>query len=261
MVTTRGPAQPHPTVPASRPGGDTVAVDITDLWICRGRHTILRGVDLAVARGSITGLVGPSGCGKTTLMRAVAGTQRIARGSIRVLGRPAGDASLRGRIGYDPQAAALHADLTVTEELRYFAAVLGAPRGDVQRVIAELHLEDHAGQLIGKLSGGQRSRASLAAALLGTPELLILDEPTVGLDPLLRDELWHMFGALTECGITLLVSTHVMDEAVRCPHIVLMHHGNVLACASPAELCAGTGRTGLENAFKDFITASMNGPR
>ncbi|GHF53124.1 multidrug ABC transporter ATP-binding protein [Streptomyces mashuensis] len=258
MVTTRGPAPRHRTGPVPP---DAVAVDIAGLWVSRGRHTILRGIDLTIARGSITGLVGPSGCGKTTLMRAVTGTQRIARGSVRVLGRPAGDASLRGRIGYDPQAAALHTDLTVTEELRYFAAVLGAPPCDVQRVIAELRLQDHAGRLVGRLSGGQRSRASLAVALLGTPELLILDEPTVGLDPLLRDELWQLFVALAERGITLLVSTHVMDEAIRCPRVALMHHGTVLACAAPAELCAGTGRSGLEDAFKDLITASTGGPR
>ncbi len=118
-------------------------------------------------------------------------------------------------IGFETQNPAIYADLTITEALRYFASVLRAPMSDVDRVLAEVGLPDHAGKLVGSLSGGQHSRANLAVALLGKPELLVLDEPTVGLDPVLRDELWSLFRRLADGGATLLVSSHVMDEAAR----------------------------------------------
>jgi ABC-2 type transport system ATP-binding protein len=206
-----------------------------------------------VAPGAVTGLLGPSGCGKTTLMRAVVGVQKVAGGTVAVLGRPAGSSSLRSRVGYVTQAPSVYADLTVAENLRYFAAVLGAPPGDVDRVVGEVGLEESVDSLISALSGGQRARVSLAAALLGTPELLVLDEPTVGLDPVLRRDLWAMFHRLADAGVTLLISSHVMDEASRCDRLMLMRDGRLLADDTPAALLGQTGTSDVEAAFLALV--------
>jgi ABC-2 type transport system ATP-binding protein len=201
----------------------------------------------------ITGLLGPSGCGKTTLMRSIVGVQIVEGGAVTVLGHPAGSPPLRKQIGYATQNPAIYADLTVTEALRYFAAVLRAPMSDVDRVIREVGLTDHAGKLVGELSGGQHSRANLAVALLGKPELLVLDEPTVGLDPVLRDELWALFRDLADAGVTLLVSSHVMDEAARSDRLLLMLEGVLLADETPDQLRSRTGSTDLEQAFLRLV--------
>jgi ABC-2 type transport system ATP-binding protein len=148
----------------------------------------------------------------------------------------------------------VYTDITVTENLRYFASVLGAPRGDVERVIDEVGLGRHRGQVAGTLSGGQISRLSLAAALLGGPELVVLDEPTVGLDPVLRQELWELFRELAAGGTTLLVSSHVMDEAARCERLLLMREGRILADDAPDALRARTGADDLEEVFLRLIT-------
>ena len=216
----------------------------------------LQPVDLTVADGEFITILGPSGCGKTTLMRSIVGVQIVAGGSVTVLGLPAGSPPLRRRIGYATQNPAIYADLTIREALRYFAAVLRAPVSDVDRVIAEVGLADHAGNLVGSLSGGQHSRANLAVALLGTPELLVLDEPTVGLDPLLRDELWALFRRLAQAGATLLVSSHVMDEAARCDRLLLMREGVLLADDAPLALRQRTGAADLEQAFLHLVKAA-----
>jgi ABC-2 type transport system ATP-binding protein len=201
----------------------------------------------------VTGLLGPSGSGKTTLLRAIVGVQVVERGTATVLGLPAGSPGLRARVAYATQDASVYDDLSVRENLVYFAAVLGAPPGDVERVLDEVGLAGEAGDAVGRLSGGQRSRASLAVALLGTPEVLVLDEPTVGLDPLLRAELWDLFHRLADGGKTLLVSSHVMDEATRCDELVLLRDGAVLAQATPAELLARTGAADVEEAFLRLV--------
>jgi ABC-2 type transport system ATP-binding protein len=229
------------------------AVVVRGLRVRRGSREVLRGVDLTVPRGSVTGLVGPSGCGKTTLMRSVVGVQVVAGGEVTVLGEPAGSPALRGRIGYATQNPAVYADLTVRESLRYFASILRAAREDVARVIEEVGLGSHADHLVGRLSGGQLNRASLAVALLGAPELLVLDEPTVGLDPLLRDELWALFRRLVERGATLVVSSHVMDEAARCDRLLLMRDGNILADGTPTALRTRTGTDDLDQAFLTLV--------
>jgi ABC-2 type transport system ATP-binding protein len=229
------------------------AVVAEGLRVRRGAREVLHDVSFAVARGSITGLLGPSGCGKTTLMRAVVGVQIVAGGTVTVLGEPAGDASLRDKIGYATQNPSVYADLTVTESLRYFAAILRAPKNDIARVIEEVGLGTHANHLIGELSGGQLNRASLAVALLGKPELLVLDEPTVGLDPLLREELWQVFRKLAGDGVTLLVSSHVMDEAARCDRLLLMRDGYILADDTPDALRAETDTPDLEQAFLRLV--------
>ena len=229
------------------------AVFVKDLHARRGGHPVLHGLGLTVPRGLVVGLIGPSGCGKTTLMRAIVGVQVVQSGEVTVLGRPAGSVSLRTRVGYVTQDASVYDDLTVRQNLAYFRAVLGAPASDVDRVIEATDLGDHAGQLAGSLSGGQRSRVSLAGALLGSPELLVLDEPTVGLDPVLRVELWELFHRLAASGTSLLVSSHVMDEASRCDRLLLMRDGDILADDTPAGLLVSTATDDVEAAFLSLI--------
>ena len=229
------------------------AVEVADLRVTRGRSAVLHGLSLDIERGSLTGLLGPSGSGKTTLLRSIVGVQRVAGGSVAVLGRPAGSAALRTRVGYVTQQASVYDDLTVRQNLEYFRAVLGAPRSDVVRVIERTGLSEHATRLTGSLSGGQRGRVSLAAALLGEPELLVLDEPTVGLDPVLRVELWRLFRELAEAGTTLIVSSHVMDEAVRCDRLLLLRDGELVADTTPDGLLRDTGAPDAETAFLTLI--------
>ncbi|WP_411109682.1 ABC transporter ATP-binding protein [Streptomyces sp. c-19] len=240
------------------------AITAHALTTVRGDRTVLRGLDFTVPAGQITGLLGPSGCGKSTLMRAVVGTQAKVDGSLQVLGRPAGDPALRSRIGYVTQAPSVYDDLTVRQNLDYFAAVLlpgRALRHDrrtaVDRAVADVDLASHADSLAGRLSGGQRSRVSLAVALLGTPELLVLDEPTVGLDPVLRRDLWNLFHQIAaDRGTTLLVSSHVMDEAERCHRLLLMREGEILADDTPEALRRRNDTATVEEAFLRLVDAA-----
>ncbi|HVU59841.1 MAG TPA: ABC transporter ATP-binding protein [Candidatus Saccharimonadales bacterium] len=214
---------------------------------------ILHGITTAIPAGSITGLLGPSGAGKTTLMRVMVGRQRLKGGTMSVLGQPAGAAGLRGRIGYMTQAPSVYPDLTVGENLRYFAAMLGLGRGVTQGVVQQVDLGEQADQLARTLSGGQLSRLSLAIALLGKPELLVLDEPTVGVDPVLRVQLWHLFRELSSEGRTLIVSSHVMDEASRCDNLILIRHGAILAYGAPETLRKQVGAATIEETFLKLV--------
>lgn len=232
------------------------AIALHDLAVDRAGRRVLHGVSCAVPRGAVTGLLGPSGSGKTTLMRAVVGVQTVTAGTVTVLGRPAGAPALRHRVGYLTQAPSVYADLTVRENARYFAAVYGRSRVDADRAVAEVGLADAAGQLVGDLSGGQRSRASLACVLVGRPELIVLDEPTVGQDPVLRADLWARFHALAADGTTLLVSSHVMDEAARCDRLLLIRQGRLLADDTPDGVRARAGVTDLDEAFLRLIRAA-----
>jgi ABC-2 type transport system ATP-binding protein len=236
------------------------AIEVRDLVVVRGGRAVLDGVCLGVAAGTVTGLLGPSGAGKTTLMRAVVGVQRVRSGQVNVLGRPAGSAELRSRIGYLTQAPAVYGDLTVAENLRYFAAVTGA--GDrritaagLADLVESLRIGDLTGRVVDRLSGGQRARVSLAVALVGDPEILVLDEPTVGLDPLLRRDMWHLFHRLAAAGRTLLVSTHVMDEARRCTDLLLLHDGRLLAAGPPGEIAGSARADAVEDAFVRLVEA------
>ncbi|WP_344440233.1 ABC transporter ATP-binding protein [Kitasatospora nipponensis] len=233
------------------------AIRAAGLSVVRGGRTVLHDLDLEVPPGSITGLLGPSGCGKTTLLRSVVGVQRTAAGRVEVLGLPAGSAALRSKVGYVTQAPSVYSDLSVAENLRYFAAVLGVPARDAARVVAQVGLTGREHDLVARLSGGQRARVSLAAALLGHPELLILDEPTVGLDPVLRQELWQLFRRLADDGATLLVSSHVMDEAVRCDRLLLMREGRLLADGSPQDLLDRTGTADIDAAFLALVATTQ----
>ncbi|MBP3977425.1 ABC transporter ATP-binding protein [Microbacterium sp. BLY] len=229
------------------------AVEIARLRVRRGAVSVFDGIDLAIPRGQITGLLGPSGCGKTTLMRAIVGVQRIASGSVTVLGEPGGSRQLRHRVAYGTQGAAVYGDLSVRQNLSYFASLLKAPRGAVDRVIQEVGLGAQAAQRVEALSGGQATRVSLAAALIGAPELIVLDEPTVGLDPVLRADLWTLFRGLADRGVTLIVSSHVMDEAVRCDRLLLLREGRIIADTTPSALLADTGTNDADAAFLALI--------
>ncbi|WEK62109.1 MAG: ABC transporter ATP-binding protein [Candidatus Microbacterium colombiense] len=232
---------------------NNLAVEVSQLRVQRGKTPVFDGIDLAIPRGQITGLLGPSGCGKTTLMRSIVGVQRIASGHVTVLGEPGGSRQLRHRVAYGTQGAAVYGDLTVRQNLSYFAALLKAPNGDVDRVIADVGLGPQSGQLVDSLSGGQSTRVSLAMALIGSPELVVLDEPTVGLDPLLRSELWELFRGLADRGVTLIVSSHVMDEALRCDRLLLLREGRIIADTTPRALLADTGTDDPEAAFLALI--------
>ncbi|HEY8478486.1 MAG TPA: ABC transporter ATP-binding protein [Spirillospora sp.] len=235
-------------------------MSVRNLRVERGGREVLHDVTCDVPRGSVVGLLGPSGCGKSTLMRTLVGVQIVKSGTVTVLGEPAGSPGLRRRVGYATQSPALYADLTVAENLRYFASVLGAPPTDVDRVVGEVGLTASRDQIVGTLSGGQLSRANLAVALLGTPELLVLDEPTVGLDPVLRQELWRLFRDLADQGRTLVVSSHVMDEAGRTDRLLLMREGRILADGTPDGLRSSTGTTDLEEAFLHLIAEKSESP-
>jgi ABC-2 type transport system ATP-binding protein len=231
-------------------------IEVRDLHVRRGTNLVLPGVSLDVAAGSVTGLLGPSGSGKSTLMRAIVGVQLVDGGTVTVLGEPAGSPGLRRRVGYVTQAPSVYTDLSVRENLRYFARVLGVGRDRVEDAIDVVDLGPQADQVVRTLSGGERSRVSLATALLGEPELLVLDEPTVGLDPVLRRDLWSTFHRLAGGGTTLLVSSHVMDEAERCDDLVLLRGGRVVATGAPRALLDRTGAVDLESAFLDLAEAA-----
>ena len=232
---------------------DAIVVD--GLRVVRGGNRVLDGLSLSVGPGSVTGLLGPSGSGKSTLMRAIVGVQRLAGGRVTVLGETAGVAALRPRVGYLTQAPSVYSDLSVRENLAYFARLLGARPGRVEEVIESVALTDVEGNVVGRLSGGQRARVSLATALLGDPELLVLDEPTVGLDPVLRRDLWGLFHRLADGGSTLLVSSHVMDEAERCDQLLLLRDGELIAAGTPAQLRQQTAAAGLDEVFLRLVEA------
>lgn len=235
------------------PGQGEAAIRIRGLRVVRGANEVIPGLDLDVQRGVVTGLLGPSGCGKSTLMRAIVGVQQVAGGEVEVLGEAAGSPPLRRRVGYVTQAPSVYADLSARENLEFFRRILGAPPEAVERALEAVDLGEHADRPATALSGGQFARVSLAVALLNDPELLVLDEPTVGLDPVLRRDLWALFHRLAAGGTTLLVSSHVMDEAMRCDQLLLMREGRVIADDEPEALLKRMGVPDVESAFLALI--------
>ena len=229
------------------------AISLRNLRVVRGGNEVLHNLNLDIEPGVITGLLGPSGCGKTTMMRAIVGVQKVASGQVTVLGQPAGSSSLRAKVGYVTQAPSVYEDLSIEANLHYFARLYGVPTARATAALEAVGLSKHSTKLVRQLSGGQRARASLASALLASPEVLILDEPTVGLDPVLRAELWATFHQLAGDGATLLVSSHVMDEAERCDRLVLMREGAILAHCPPRQLLADTGASTVEDAFLSLV--------
>lgn len=229
------------------------ALSASAVRVTRGGNEVLHGVDLTVRRGEIVGLLGPSGCGKTTLMRAIVGVQAHVSGTIELLGRPAGDPSLRRKVGYVTQAPSVYGDLSVGENLRYFGAILGVSAERSDWALKTVDLTAFRDRVVSTLSGGERTRVSLATALLGNPQVLVLDEPTVGLDPVLRRDIWMQLRSLADEGTALLVSSHVMDEAERCDRLVLMRDGVVIAAGTQAELLRRTRTSDVESAFLALV--------
>jgi ABC-2 type transport system ATP-binding protein len=232
------------------------SISIRNLCVARNEITIIPNLDLEISSGKITGLLGPSGSGKTTIFRSIVGVQKIRKGSITVLGQSAGSKSLRHRIGYLTQSAGIYSDLSCLENLRFFERVLGITDISVEEVIDLVDLRKNRKQVASSLSGGERARLALATTLLGKPEILILDEPTVGLDPVLRSEMWRIFHILAEQGKTLLISSHVMDEADRCDTLVLLRDGKALASGTPQELREKTGAPDMESVFIALVSGS-----
>jgi len=229
------------------------AVEVDDLLVVRGTTHAVDGVSFRLNAGEVTGLLGPSGSGKTSLLRSLVGVQITTGGTVTVFGKPAGSAELRDQIGYVTQAPSVYDDLTVAENVHFFARVLGVLRQDADGIIRKVDLERVHDERVLNLSGGQRSRVSLAVALLGSPRLLVLDEPTVGLDPVLRRDLWAMFHRLADDGAAVLVSSHVMDEAQRCDRLLLMRDGKLIADETPAALLERTGAADVESAFLAIV--------
>ena len=235
------------------------AIVVEHLRVVRGVREVLPDLSVRVPRGQVIGLLGPSGGGKSTLMRAVVGVQVIAGGTVTVLGEEAGSPGLRRRVGYLTQAPSVYGDLTVRDNVDYIAKVMGVGPDATDRAIATVDLTDHADARVENLSGGQESRANLACTLVGDPEVLVLDEPTVGLDPVLRRDLWDMFRGLAAEGRTVLVSSHVMDEAVRCDRLLLLREGRILSDSTLPELLERTGAADAEEAFLALIDEADRG--
>ncbi len=231
-------------------------ISIDHLRVTRGKWPAIHDLSVQIARGTVTGLLGPSGCGKTTLMRSIVGTQIMTAGTVTVLGEPAGSPLLRRRVGYMPQDPTIYGDLRIVDNVRYFASLYGMGSSAADAAIDAVGLQDHRTAYSGNLSGGQRTRVSLACALVCHPALLVLDEPTVGLDPVLRNDLWQQFDVLARAGTTLIVSSHVMDEADRCGDLLLMREGHLIAHTTPTQLREDTGCRSLEEAFLSIIRRS-----
>jgi ABC-2 type transport system ATP-binding protein len=235
------------------------AVDVEGLRVRRGNTMVLQGPSLQIRAGRVTGLLGPSGSGKTTLMRAIAGVQKTHAGVVRVLGRPAGAPAVRRRLGYMTQTRGLYDDLTARENVRYFARIFGAPANRVDETLETVRLSDLADRVVHTLSNGEQARTALATTLVAQPPVLLLDEPTVGLDPLLRRDLWHTFRRLADQGTVLLVSSHVMDEARHCDELLLLREGELLAAGRPDDLLRRTQTDDLAEAFLRLIEQTQAG--
>lgn len=230
------------------------SIVITDMSVEIGKGFLaLKNISLTLPSGQIIGLIGPSGAGKTTLMRSIVGRQKIKKGTINILGIPAGTPKLREQLSYMTQGGSVYPDLTVRENLQYFSVMTNVKRRVIDQTVTDAlvatDLTDRANYLVSNLSGGQKQRVSLAVALLGKPKILVLDEPTVGLDPVLREKLWKLFHQLASSGTTLLVSSHVMDEAARCDELVFIRDGHVLAQGTAKELSQKTSAKNLEESF------------
>lgn len=244
------------------------AVRVSGLVRTFGPVRALNGLDLTVHVGEILGLLGPNGSGKSTLIRVIAGLLRPTAGSVVVLEQRMPDRRVASRIGYMTQAAALYEDLTPRENLIFFGRLYGLSRADAARRAAELiervDLIEKADAQVHQLSGGMRQRTNLACALIHQPELLLLDEPTVGIDPRNRRSLWDYFYELHQGGATILVSTHIMDEVERCHRVAMIEQGRIIATGTPEELRRAAGAATIEEAYLAFssgaVSAAGRGP-
>lgn len=225
------------------------------------RKQVLHDVCLDIDRGAILCLLGPSGCGKTTMVNLVIGNLVPTEGTVRVMGEKAPYPEARLRVGCMPQEDALYEDITAEENLRFFGAMAGMNRADIDRRINDMlaftRLEDDRKRMVGSFSGGMKRRLSLAVAMLHEPDLLVLDEPTVGLDPDHRRRIWDEFEKLRKAGTTLLVTTHVMDEASRCGEVAMLYNGHIIAHDTPANILARTATADIEDAFLSLMDAAQ----
>ncbi len=228
---------------------EAYAVDIEGVRKKFGGLRALDGVNLHIKAGEIYGLLGPNGAGKTTLIRSIVGLVAPEAGTVTVLGRRMPDVDNLRNVGYMTQQAALYPGLSVEENVEFFAAINGAEQQGVTDALKLVRLDDRRKSVVATLSGGMRQRCSLACALVHKPKLLLLDEPTVGVDPQLRVQFWEDFRTMAENGTTIIVSSHVMDEAERCQRLGLIQYGRVLAEGSPNEVRGLAGTNNLEEAF------------
>jgi len=248
-------------VAASSPGAEDVqrapALSVRGLSKHFGTITALDDVTLEVPRGEVLGLLGPNGAGKTTLIRILLGLTPPSAGSASVFALPAGVPEVRGRVGYMPQDLAVYTDLTVEENIELFGRLFGISGPRLRRRTSEVlelvRLTERRRTVVMELSGGMRRRVSFASALVADPDLLLLDEPTVGVDPELRSEFWEYFHQLTETGKTVVLTTHYLEEANRADRVVFLHAGVVLAVGAPSEIKARTGTVNLEDAFLSMV--------
>ena len=224
-------------------------ISFASVSVKRGKREVLKNINLDLPSGQIIGLLGPSGAGKSTIMRAIVDVQSNVSGRVEVLGGLAGSRQSLTRVAYSTQSSSVFDDLTIAQNLRYACRMLGVSTSRVGEVLEQVHLTDHAKQKVRALSGGQRSRVSLAMALVGDPDILVLDEPTVGLDPVLRADLWGIFRQLAAAGKTLIVSSHVMDEAERCDRIVFVRDGAIIADDTLENVLKATSTDSAEKAF------------
>ena len=229
-------------------------VEVSGLHKHFGDTRAVDGIDLQVQRGEIYGLLGPNGSGKTTLMRLLAGLLRASAGNVRILGQEMPNKAVLSQVGYMTQATALYEDLTVRENVAFFAEMYGSASGPeaVDAAVELVGLQERANSLVRTLSGGMKQRSSLACALVHRPRLLLLDEPTVGVDPQLRAVFWSYFRRLASEGVALIVSSHVMDEAERCDKLGFVRNGKLLAEGSAEVLRAKAGASTLDDAFLRF---------
>ncbi|CAI1492211.1 Ribosomal protein S16 [Thermococcus nautili] len=228
------------------------ALVVKELRKSYGDFEAVRRLSFEVERGEIFGLIGPNGAGKTTTIKTIVGLLKPDSGEIELLGRKMPDKEVLARVGYMPQELALYLNLTVEENLWFYSRLYGLPREEFERrkeeVLRFVGLEKFRDRLVAELSGGMQRRASLACALVHEPEFLILDEPTVGVDPGLRASFWRYFRELTDEGASILITTHYMDEAVNCDRVAIVIAGRVLVTATPEEIMAETGSATLEEA-------------
>lgn len=234
------------------------AVKVKNLSVTLGKgFKALKNINIELPAGKVIGIIGPSGSGKTTLIRCIVGRLRITNGDVDVFGEPAGSPDLREQLSYMTQELSVYSDLTVKENLDYFVTMAGQPSKQsseiIKSILLAVDMTNKAGSLVSNLSTGQKQRVSLAIALIGSPKLMVLDEPTVGLDPVLRNKLWQLFSQLADQGVTLIITSHSMDEAERCDDLVLIRDGEIIAHSSPEKLRKRTGTKSIEDSFLKLV--------
>lgn len=239
-----------------------ISISIKHVNKSYGKKQTLFDVSLDIPKGSIYGLLGPSGCGKSTLVKTIAGISNISSGSIHILDEKIPSMKILSNIGYMAQAAALYPTISAYDNLKFFGKLYNLKKNELEKRISYVsklvNLCDHLNKKVSSYSGGMKQRLSLAIALLGNPKILILDEPTVGIDPVLRKSIWKELTAISSLGITILITTHIMDEAIKCDYLSMMREGRILATGTPDEIQEKSQTNSLEEAFIYFGDINEN---